>query len=111
MAAVISLGRFDKVRVRDAWPTEGGHFTRWLARPENLKLLGEALGLGELQDQQKEVRVGDFRIDILAVDSDGDVALIENQLEETNHRHLGQLLTYLAGQQRPRRWTSIEPAV
>src|ERR1700728_4601045 len=98
MTTVIPLGQFDKVRLRDAWPTEDGHFTPWLARPENLKLLGDALGLGELQDQQIEVHVGDFRIDILAVDSEGDIVIIENQLEQTDHGHLGQLLTYLAGQ-------------
>jgi hypothetical protein len=99
MTTVIPLGQFDKVRLRDAWPTEDGYFTPWLAQPENLKLLGQALGLGELQDQQIEVRVGDFRIDILAVDSEGDTVIIENQLEQTDHGHLGQLLTYLAGQE------------
>src|SRR5579863_9146746 len=100
MTAVIPLGHFDKVRLRDAWPTEDGHFTPWLALPNNLKLLGEALGLGELQDQQTEVRVGDFLLDIMAVDSEGNAVIIENQLEQTDHRHLGQLLTYLAGQER-----------
>jgi hypothetical protein len=99
MTAIIPLGRFDKIRLREAWPSEDGHFTPWLARPENLKLLGEALGFGELQDQQTEVRVGDFRIDILAVDGDGERVIIENQLEQTDHSHLGQLMTYLAGQQ------------
>lgn len=99
MTAVIPLGRFDQMRLRDAWPTEDGHFTPWLAQPENLKLLGQALGLGELQDQQTEVRVGDFLIDVLAVDSEGDLVIIENQLEQTDHKHLGQLLTYLAGQE------------
>jgi hypothetical protein len=98
MTAIITLGRFDKIRLRDAWPTEDGHFTPWLALPENLKLLGEALGFGELQDQQTEVRVGDFRIDILATDGDGEMVIIENQLEQTDHGHLGQLMTYLAGQ-------------
>jgi hypothetical protein len=87
------------VRLRDAWPGEASHFTPWLAQPENLKLLSEALGLGQLQDQQTEVRVGDFLIDILAVDSEGDLVIIENQLEQTDHKHLGQLLTYLAGQE------------
>jgi|SRR5581483_8517095 len=99
MTAVIPLGRFDQTRLRDAWPTEDRHFTPWLAQPENLKLLGQALGLGELQDQQTEVRVGDFLIDILAVDGEGDLVIIENQLEQTDHKHLGQLLTYLAGQE------------
>jgi hypothetical protein len=99
MAAVIPLGKFTQVPLREAWPNEGGNFTPWLAKPENLKLLAEALGLGELQDQQTEVPVGKFLIDILAVDGYGDPVVIENQLEQTDHSHLGQLSTYLAGQE------------
>jgi Domain of unknown function (DUF4268) len=100
MIAVVPLGHFDRVPLRDAWPTEDGHFTPWLAQPENLQLLAEALGLGELQDQQIEVRVGDFRINILAFDGESNAIIIENQLGQTDHDHLGQLLTYLAGQGR-----------
>jgi Domain of unknown function (DUF4268) len=99
MTTAIPLGTFTQVSLREPWPSESGNFTPWLAEPRNLKLLAEALDLGELQDQQTEVRVGTFKIDILAVDSDGDTVLIENQLEQTNHTHLGQLLTYLAGQE------------
>jgi hypothetical protein len=99
MTAVIPLGVFTQVALRDAWPSESGNFTPWLAQPGNLKLLAEALDLGELQDQQTEVRVGTFKIDILAVDADDDTVLVENQLEQTDHSHLGQLLTYLAGQE------------
>jgi Domain of unknown function (DUF4268) len=98
VSTTIPLGRFEKVGLRKAWPSEAGNFTPWLALSENLKLLGDALNLGELQDQQTEVRVGDFLIDILAVDGNGDAVIIENQLEQTDHKHLGQLLTYLAGQ-------------
>jgi hypothetical protein len=99
MTAVIPLGTFTQVQLREAWPNESGNFTPWLAAPENLKLLAEALELGELLDQQTEVRVGSFLIDILAVDGDGDTVIVENQLETTDHSHLGQLLTYLAGQE------------
>jgi hypothetical protein len=100
MSSVIPLGRFDRIRLREAWPNESNHFTPWLALPENLKVLAEALGLGELQNPLTEVSVGDFLIDIIATDGDGEAVLIENQLEQTDHRHLGQLLTYLAGQER-----------
>lgn len=96
MTAVIPLGRFDQKPLRDAWPNEASNFTPWLAEPENLKLLGQALELGELQNEQIEIRVGDFRIDILASDSEGNPVIVENQLERTDHTHLGQLLTYLA---------------
>jgi len=96
MTTVQPLGRFDQRSLRQIWPDEAGHFTPWLAEPENLKLLGQALDLGELQNEQTEIRVGDFRIDILATDSEGNPVIIENQLEQTDHKHLGQLLTYLA---------------
>jgi hypothetical protein len=98
MTAVIALGTFVKVSLREAWPSESGNFTPWLARPENLSLLAGALELGELQDQQTEVSVGNFFIDILTRDSEGEAVLVENQFGQTDHTHLGQLLTYLAGQ-------------
>jgi hypothetical protein len=97
--AVIPLGSVVKVSVREAWPTESGNFTPWLAQSENLTLLADILGLGELQDPQTEVSVGTFRIDILARDSEGEAVLVENQFGPTDHNHLGQLLTYLAGQE------------
>lgn len=99
MVAIIPLGSFAKVSVREAWPSESGNFTPWLASSENLALLADVLGLGELQDTQTEVLVGTFRIDILARDSEGEAVLVENQFGPTDHNHLGQLLTYLAGQE------------
>jgi hypothetical protein len=98
MTSVVPLGRFERVSVRDAWPTEDGNFTPWLAQPESIKLLGEALNV-ELEVEAVEHWVGPFRADILARDineSDHRV-LIENQFGRTDHTHLGQLLTYLAG--------------
>jgi hypothetical protein len=99
MTAIIPLGSFVKVSVRDAWPSESGNFTPWLASSANLTLLADVLGLGELRDTQTEVLVGTFRIDILARDSQGEPVLVENQFGPTDHNHLGQLLTYLAGQE------------
>lgn len=93
----ISLGRLEKVELRECWKTEAGDFTPWLAKEENIVLLGETIGLSlEVEAQEKEV--GPFRADILCKDTvSGNWVLIENQLEKTDHIHLGQLLTYASG--------------
>jgi hypothetical protein len=94
---MINLGRLKKVDVREAWITEDKHFTPWLASDENIELLSEALGL-ELEVEAQEKQVGPFRADILCKDVGSDAyVLIENQLEKTDHRHLGQVITYAAG--------------
>jgi hypothetical protein len=92
-----ALGRLEKVDLRNAWTGESTHFTPWLAQPENLKLLGDTVGI-ELEFEAQEKEVGPFRADILCKDTlDGSWVLIENQLERTDHTHLGQLLTYASG--------------
>lgn len=92
-----SLGRLEKVDLRQIWSSESSSFTPWLAQQENLKLLGETIGI-ELECQSQEKEVGPFRADILCKDlSNDNFVLIENQLERTDHTHLGQLLTYAAG--------------
>ncbi|MGA0777598.1 MAG: DUF4268 domain-containing protein [Gemmobacter sp.] len=91
------LGRIEAVDIRTVWRNEAGDFTPWLAQAENLAALGAALHLGELTLQSTETGVGDFSADIVATDEGGVPVLIENQLEPTDHRHLGQVLTYLAG--------------
>ena len=91
------LGRLEKVDLRDIWKTEAQDFTPWLAQEHNLELLGEALGL-DLELEAVERNVGPFRADILCKDRGNDTwVLIENQLERTDHTHLGQLITYAAG--------------
>lgn len=91
------LARLERVSLRDAWKSEPADFTPWLAREENLALLAETLEM-ELELEAQEREVGPFRADILCTDSStGDWVLIENQLERTDHTHLGQLLTYAAG--------------
>lgn len=90
------LGKLERIPLRQAWAHEAGEFTPWLAQPDNLLLLAEALGLGELELAGIEHPVGDFKVDILCTD-DGGKVIIENQLEKTNHTHLGQILTYAAG--------------
>jgi len=92
-----TLGRFQKVELREVWLSESTDFTPWLAQEENLGLLGEAIGL-ELELEAQEKDVGPFRADILCKDTTTDNwVLIENQLARTDHSHLGQLLTYAAG--------------
>jgi hypothetical protein len=92
-----NLGRLQKVSLREVWVSEAGSFTPWLAEEGNLKLLGDTIGL-DLEFESREKEVGLFRADILCKDlaNDGWV-LIENQLERTDHSHLGQLITYAAG--------------
>jgi aromatic ring-cleaving dioxygenase len=94
---VHQLGRLEKVDLRDVWSKEAGDFTPWLGLEENLALLGETIGL-ELELEAQEKNVGPFRADLLCKDTATDSwVLIENQLERTDHSHLGQLLTYAAG--------------
>lgn len=89
------LGRLEHVQARTLWESEARSFTPWLA--QNLGLLGEALGL-DLEFLKTEVEVGSFKADIAARDTGRDrQVIIENQLEPTDHGHLGQLLTYAAG--------------
>ena len=91
------LGTLKKVDLREIWKSESGDFTPWLAEEENIRLLGEAAGL-ELEVEAKEKSVGPFRADILCKNTLNDSwVLIENQLERTDHGHLGQLITYAAG--------------
>jgi hypothetical protein len=97
LSSIVPLGRLQKVELRDAWPHEAGNFTPWLAQSENLALLGEAIGI-ELVFEAMEKPVENFSADILAKDVATDRwVLIENQLEQTDHSHLGQILTYAAG--------------
>ena len=95
----IKLGKVERVDLRNAWLNEASHFTPWLASEQGIELLQEALGM-ELEVEAVEKFVGPFKADILAkrLDSTDDHwVLIENQLERTDHKHLGQLLTYSAG--------------
>lgn len=92
-----ALSRLERVDLRQVWTSEPYDFTPWLAEEENLRLLGEALDV-ELALVQSEQEVGAFSCDILAKDMATDTYVaIENQLESTDHTHLGQLLTYAAG--------------
>ena len=87
------LGRIEAVDLRQIWQHEANDFTPWLAG--HLDLLGEALNL-DLSLVESEGQVGPFAVDVVA-DSGSGLVVIENQLEQTDHSHLGQLLTYAAG--------------
>ncbi|RSD16296.1 DUF4268 domain-containing protein [Amycolatopsis eburnea] len=89
------LGRLERLaNPRDIWKHEAGDFTPWLAA--NIDVLSDAIGL-PLTVVGQEVLVGDFRVDIHATDPDGKNVIIENQLELSDHSHLGQLLVYASG--------------
>ena len=88
------FGKLTDVSLRTAWPHEAHDFTPWLA--ENLDRLSEAIGV-DLDAETTEAPVGQFAGDILATGPEGQSVLIENQLESSDHSHLGQIMTYLAG--------------
>ena len=91
------LGVLTKVPLRKFWEDEEVDFTPWLAREENIRLLSETVRM-ELEVEGTEIKVGPFEADILCRDTATDKqVVIENQLEPTDHKHLGQLLTYAAG--------------
>ena len=93
----MKLGKIKKIDLRDIWASESSDFTPWLAKEDNIALLGDAIGM-DLEVESQEKSVGPFRADILAKDlATNHYVLIENQLELTNHNHLGQIMTYAAG--------------
>ena len=91
------LGHLERAEIRNTWETEDRHFTPWLTEEENLQILSDTVGI-ELELEATEHNVGPFRADILCKNTlDGSWVLIENQIEKTDHKHLGQLLTYASG--------------
>ena len=95
---MITLSVLEEVTdLRTVWEHEASDFTPWLAEEENISILADTLGL-EITVEETESNVGDFRVDILATETGtGRKIIIENQLADTNHEHLGKLITYAAG--------------
>ncbi len=91
------LGTLSNIDIREIWNHEALDFTPWLAKEENIELLSDEVGI-DMQILQTEAHVGSFGVDILAEEENtGRKIIIENQLETTDHIHLGQLITYAAG--------------
>lgn len=91
------LGNLEPVNLRQIFPNEASDFTPWLAQKENLARLGVTLDI-DLELESQEKNVGPFRTDILCKDINSQQwVLIENQVERTDHNHLGQIITYAAG--------------
>ena len=89
------LSRLEPVELRDVWSNEAAYFTLWLAEEENLSLLADTLNM-ELELEGREVNIESGIVDLLCRNTDDSLVLIENKLTETNHAHLGQILTYAA---------------
>lgn len=96
-SGIPTLGTLQPVPLREAWANEATGFTPWLHDEANMMALGEVLGLDQLVAVGREQAVGPFSADLLAEDSFGHRVLIENQLEQSDHDHLGKCLTYAAG--------------
>ena len=95
MATKSELGTLQYIEPRNVWEHEAYDFTPWLE--ENVDLLGDALGL-DIEITGREVAVGNFSLDLLGREANTDrPVIIENQLERTDHDHLGKMLTYAAG--------------
>ncbi len=93
----MELGRLEKIELREVWRHEALDFTRWLARKENIALLSKEVGI-DIEVIETEMSVGRYNVDIYARDTESSKRIvIENQLENTNHDHLGKMLVYAAG--------------
>lgn len=93
----MELGKLEKIELREVWRHEALDFTRWLAKRENIALLSKEIGI-DIEVIQTEMSVGRYNVDIFARDTESNKKIvIENQLENTNHDHLGKMLVYVAG--------------
>ncbi len=86
------IGKIERVPLRDLWKHEAYDFTAWLQ--DNIDVLNDVLGLS-LSNPEREQSAGSFNVDLVAEDEAGNPVIIENQLEKSDHNHLGKLITYL----------------
>src|ERR1700719_3213542 len=87
------IGKLERVPLREVWEHEAYDFTQWLE--ENIDVLNTAIDLN-LVNVDRERAAGSFSVDLVAEDEGRGTVIIENQLETSNHDHLGKLITYLA---------------
>ena len=93
----MAIGKMEEVDVRELWRHEQYDFSKWLSKEDNIEYLNDILGL-TLVSVDNEVYVGPYRCDIVAVDeTSGITVIVENQLDGTNHDHLGKIITYASG--------------
>lgn len=104
----MKLGKLEQITdLRSIWKHEANDFTPWLAKEENLAALSDAIGI-ELVLEEQESNVGDFSVDLFATEEGtGRKVVIENQLEETNHDHLGKIITYASSPKLFSLWHSL----
>jgi hypothetical protein len=101
------VSRLVSVPLREIWAHEATSFTVWLS--ENLDFISDTIGF-ELSLVEREASAGPFSADILAEDSNGNYVIIENQLNQTDHDHLGKLITYMSNlEARTAIWVSSNP--
>lgn len=95
---MVNLSKLEEIKdLRTVWPHEALDFTPWLSQDDNITLLADAIGI-DITVDETESSVGDFNVDIFASETGTDrKIIIENQLEDTNHDHLGKLITYASG--------------
>ena len=93
-----TLGKIERIDdLRTIWPHEARDFSKWLAQEENLALLSDTIGI-DIALEERESSVGDFNVDLYATEEGtGRKIIIENQLEFTDHDHLGKIITYASG--------------
>ena len=104
---MVQIGKITRVPLREVWNHEAHNFSRWLAK--NLDYLEKCTGLS-LSLVEREASIGDFAVDILAEDPEGNLVVIENQLERTDHDHLGKLITYISNYEaKTAIWVTSQP--
>ena len=95
MSKEINLGDIEELPLNQLFKLEDRDFTPWLQK--NIEVLGNVIGM-DIGDAETEVSIGNYRLDILAYESGTERKIaVENQYGTTNHTHLGQLITYMAG--------------
>ena len=87
------IGKIKKVPLRDIWKHEANNFTKWLQN--NIDVLSEVIKI-PLTNVEREQSTRNFYVDLTAEDNSGNTVIIENQLEKSDHDHLGKIITYLS---------------